>query len=152
MESLEIRVIPETASQIAAIEAGEVHMAPIPNQFLNDVLGNIDGRKERVGLGNSVFVAFGGNYWAEIARASGETVFPREGFKPDDEHPWIGDPSDDAHMERARKVRQALAMAIDRDLISEAIEQGLAPPHYTFIGFTEDEPQWMGQLAHTVRP
>ena len=143
VESLEVRVIPETASQIAALEAGEVHMAPIPNQFLNDVLGNIGGVKTRVGLGNSVFVAFGGNYWAEIARASGDTVFPREGFKPDDEHPWIGDPRDDARMESARKVRQALAMAIDRDLISEAIEQSLAPTHYTFIGFTEDEPQWM---------
>ncbi len=143
VESLEIRVIPETASQIAALEAGEVHMAPIPNQFLNDVLTNIDGTKKRVGLGSSVFVAFGGNYWAEIARATGETVFPREGFKPDEDHPWIGDPRDDASMERALKVRQALAMAIDRDLISEAIEQGLAPPHYTFIGFTEVEPQWM---------
>ena len=143
VESLEVRVIPETASQIAALEAGEVHMAPIPNQFLNDVLGNIGGVKTRVGLGNSVFVAFGGNYWAEVARASGDTVFPREGFKPDDEHPWIGDPRDDARMESARKVRQALAMAIDRDLISEAIEQSLAPTHYTFIGFTEDEPQWM---------
>lgn len=143
VESLEIRVIPETASQIAALEAGEVHIAPIPNQFLNDVLENIGGTKKRVGLGSSVFVAFGGNYWAETARATGETVFPREGFKPDDGHPWIGDPRDDTRMESALKVRQALAMAIDRDLISEAIEQGLAPPHYTFIGFTEDEPQWM---------
>ena len=142
VESLEVRVIPETASQIAALESGEVHMAPIPNQFLNSVLENIDGSKIRVGLGNSVFVAFGGNYWAETAKATGDTIFPREGFKPDEEHPWIGDPRDDAHMDRARKVRQALAMAIDRGLISEAIEQGLAPPHYTFIGFTEDEPQW----------
>ena len=142
VQSFEVRVIPETASQIAAFETGEVHMAPIPNQFLKEVLSDTGGSRQRVGLGNSVFVAFGGNYWAETARATGETVFPREGFKPDDAHPWIGDPRDDAHMERARKVRQAMAMGIDRDLISEAIEQGLAPPHYTFIGFTEDEPQW----------
>ena len=49
---------------------------------------------------------------------------------PDADHPWIGDPNDDARDESARKVRHALSMAIDRELINDTILAGFGGAIY----------------------
>ena len=45
-------------------------------------------------------------------------------------------------MERGNKFRRALSMAVDRVAINEVIGQGLYPPHFTFTGFTSNDPLW----------
>ena len=67
----------------------------------------------------------GGNYW--------ETVHPDSGAPltreiPD--RPWTANPADAAAMEKARKVRWALSMAIDREGIAEGLFKGLAEVNY----------------------
>ncbi len=88
-----------------------------------------------------VFV--GGNFWYQpgVHEFQGESVNTRPGFKPDDDHPWIGDPSDPARHERARKVRVAMSMALDREAITETILGGLAPVSY-IPGIPITVPEW----------
>jgi peptide/nickel transport system substrate-binding protein len=88
-------------------------------------------------------VFMGGNFWYDPAvhTFQGEAVNLRPGFKPDDAHPWIGDPTDPVRHERARKVRVAMSMAIDREAISETILGGLAPVSY-IPGIPTTAPDW----------
>ncbi|MDP2950478.1 MAG: ABC transporter substrate-binding protein, partial [Chloroflexota bacterium] len=56
------------------------------------------------------------------------------------DHPWIGDPKDPARMESARKVRWAMAMAIDRQKIIETVMGGNARLIYTHANILPDSP------------
>jgi ABC-type transport system substrate-binding protein len=99
-------------------------------------------------------VVFVGNYWADKKSDTGEVIDHTENYKTD--LPWVGNPfnpDDDNNpaalacsgvsypeilevgkgcgdMEQARLVRQALAMAIDRETLNEELIEGLGSPVY----------------------
>jgi ABC-type transport system substrate-binding protein len=116
--------IKEVSAMIAAFKAGDVHLAPIPLKFVNDPVKARNGQVKTISAEWGQSVTFGGNFWADKIPETGEAVPPRPGFKPDDVHPWLGDPKDPVSMERARKVRLALGLAIDRDKINRTILGG----------------------------
>ncbi len=143
IEAMRMVAIPEPATRVAAFVNGEVHISVMSAQFVLEATGQLDGsRVQPLGEGQTLHIYMGGNFWQTSDPVDPSTEFPREGWKPDADHPWISDPNDPASMERGNKFRRALSMAVDRAAINEVIGQGLYPPHYTFTGFTSNDPLW----------
>ena len=143
IEGMRMVSIPEQATRVAAFVNGEVHIAPMTAQFAIEATDQVDGsRIQPLGEGQTLHIYMGGNFWQSSDPVDPATEFPREGWTPDADHPWISDPNDPASMERGNKFRRALSMAVDRVAINEVIGKGLYPPHYTFTGFTSDDPLW----------
>ena len=140
--NIEIVEIPEVSSRVAAFKTGEIDITQLPNNFLRETVDSTGGILQMVGQPTSKHVSFAGNFWIKEDHNTGESIFPRPGLLPDDDHPWIGDPDNDASMERARQVRQALAMAIDRDLINEQVLDGFGASSYSWFGFTPEMAQF----------
>ena len=144
---MRIVAIPEVSSRVAAFKTGEVDIAPIPLRFLKDTISD-GGTVQTLNQGRGQNVAFGGNYWAKTwTDEPDEVIFPRPGLKADDDHPWIGHPDDPVSMERARKVRLALAMSINRELINDEILAGLGRASVTFTGILKTDSVWKDEWA-----
>ena len=142
-------LMPEPATQIAAFRVGEIHMAPMAPRFAVPALEAVeDSWAREVGAGNPQTVLFAGNFWSTTHPDTGETedthgpINAREGFLPDDDHPWIGDPSDEASMEEARKYRWALAMAVDREQLLRDAQGGFGWAAYTRIDVHPGNELW----------
>jgi ABC-type transport system substrate-binding protein len=122
----EILLVPEASIRVGMLESGQVEIA--------EVLAAKDIKRVRqAGFAvesiaeNCLTLMFGGNYWTQRTPDKGEPVVA-PGFNP--EIPWVGNPKDQSSMERARKVRWALAMTIDRQAIADTLFEGLAKPAY----------------------
>lgn len=126
---LRILEVPENATRVSMMRTGEADIAQIPVKDIADLLENHGASTLPHGgsLGHGIW--FAGNYYHSESPVSGEPV-SREGFTPDADHPWIGDPSDPTSLENARKFRRALAMAIDREAINQVMLGGLGEPNY----------------------
>ena len=155
-QRMEVVDIPEPQARLAAFRTGEADVIAVPNKDIAALKEQVPGSYEQAALGvNWVHqVFFTGNYWAESACESdlattwkGEAEFPRPGFLPDEEHPWIGDPSDPAQMEIALKVRQAMSMAIDRETLLATVFGGLGLATASYTGFLPEDPQWKDEWA-----
>ena len=130
-DGLRVRQVPEASTRVALIKTGEAGIIDsVPISFLADLKasGITPTNDHRGGRQQAIF--FGGNFWQKQYHDRSESVPPRPGFQPDDEHPWIGNPDDPVRDERARKVRKALSLAIDRELINEQILLGEGSPEY----------------------
>ena len=85
--------------------------------------------------GDSSYV-YSGNYWEDKLAIDGQPFTSEEPgdllFKPplDTSLPWIGDPADPATMESSQKVRTAMAMAIDREKLMNALTDGFGRVSY----------------------
>ena len=139
-DTLRIIEIREPSQAAAALSTGEVHLAQIPSSLVLNTENRSRGRRIQInaGLGGQA-IYFGGNFWTDRNHLTDEPIEPRPGFKPDDDHPWIGTGPDD---ENANMVRRALSMALNRDLINNSILTGLGKPIYTHGGFEQDTPYW----------
>ena len=141
--TLRAREVGEASTRVAQIKTGEVAIIDaVPISFLQDLTDSgIAPNNDHIG-GAQQFAGFGGNFWQSEYHDRDEAVPARPGFKPDDEHPWIGDPNDPERHERARKVREALALAIDRDLINEEVMLGVGRPEYVpyFVSVLPEHP------------
>ena len=126
IKELRVLDIPETSARTAMLETGSAQIAG--ELAFKDVIrlqkeGFILNRDN--GYAQEVAIFMAGNYWS--------TVHPQKGTKlerPRIDKPWIGFFDDADSMERARKVRWALAMTIDRENINEQILEGLGEPCY----------------------
>ena len=144
--------IPEPATRVAAFVNGEIHITNLSAQFVLQAVDGVDGaRYQPLGEGQTLHIYMGGNFWQTFDPITEEPI-AREGLIPDADHPWISDPNDPDSMERGKKFRRALSMAVDRDAINEVIGQGLYPPHYTFTGYTSNDPQWKPEWAVPFDP
>ncbi len=144
-----VREIQEPSVLIAAMRTGEVDIGKVPLKFINSTLRDIDGaRTQGLGVPNNQTFIFAGNYWSSTEPGSGATednhgpIGARTGFLPDSDHPWIGDPSDPASMERARKVREALSIVIDRATIVDKIQSGIGRPYYSNMNSHPGDDAW----------
>jgi len=151
IETFEVVEIPEPLAMQAAFLTGEVDIAPIPNSMIKDTFASLPGSTiERIGKLDNQTIHFTGNYWLKgplTHRSDSSAQFPREGYTPDADHPWIGDIDDPESMERALKVRTAMIMAVDRDSILRNIFDGFGVPEATWTGFMPDDPQWKPEWA-----
>ncbi len=147
--SFEVLLMPEPSTRVAAIKTGQINAARIPLKLIADTVDNTPGAKTQVvGPPINQVVMFAGNYWADVDRNDGTDIKgKRPGFKPDDDHPWIGDPDDAASMERANKVRRALRLGIDRQLIVDEIQSGIGSPLTNVINAFPGDPHWRPEFA-----
>ncbi|MCY4654480.1 MAG: ABC transporter substrate-binding protein [Dehalococcoidia bacterium] len=126
---LRVLEVPENATRVSMMRTGEADIAQIPVKDIADLLENYGASTLPHGGSTGHGVWFAGNYIHPESPVSGDPV-SREGFTPDADHPWIGDPSDPASLENARKFRTALSMAIDREAINDVMLGGLGEPNY----------------------
>ena len=124
-DELRVLEIPEEASRVAMVRTKEADISEVALKSVKGLVAEGFAANDKIGVNIRQSISFGGNFWQKTDGNSGENIFPRPGFKPDEDHPWIGDPRDPEQMERARKVRWGLAMAIDRETIAESVLDGL---------------------------
>jgi len=139
IEVLRFLEVPEVASRIAFLETGEADVADIPLRDFPDLLEEGFLPKD-VGHIRSVPMNFPGNLWETEHALTGEPVEIGQVYAKG-VFPWTARHDNAEEMERARKVRWGLAMAIDREAIAEALYAGMAYPNY--IGFfNARDPYW----------
>ena len=152
--SFEVLLMPEPATRIAALKTGQINVARVPLKLITGTVADIDGASSKsVGPAINQVVMFAGNYWAKIDRNDGSDIEgKRPGFKPDSDHPWIGDPNSASSMDNANLVRSALRMGIDRDLIVEEVQSGIGRPLTNVINAFPGDPHWRDEFAVTYDP
>jgi ABC-type transport system substrate-binding protein len=149
--------MPEAATKEAALLTGEVDFAQIAAKRLPDIIPASGGTALPMGMPWPQTIYMSGNYWSKWCPDCPEgeqdlMAMPRVGFKPDAEHPWIGDPFAPgcdydnisslqvppskpvcSEMENARLVRWAMSMAVDRQAILDNLLGGYGVVSYTHL-------------------
>ena len=145
-KTFEVVEISEPLAKQAAFLTGEVDILQMDNSLIKDTFAKLPGSTtERIGEVDTQMIHFTGNYWLKGPlphRTDPDAAFPRDGYTPDDEHPWIGDIDDPASMERALKIRVAMSMAIDQETILKEVFDGFGIPYATQQGFKPGDPGW----------
>ena len=132
--------IPEPDTKIALLRTGEVDMAEIPLSRVGELKAQGFEVLAAGGRADEIGIMFGGNLWETHHAVSGEPL-ERGPLAAARALPWLGHPDDEADMEQARIVRHALAMAIDRELMNEQLNNGLGWPTYITM-FSPTAPEW----------
>ena len=150
-KTFEVVEISEPLAKQAAFLTGEVDILQMDNSLIKDTFAKLPGSTiEVIGEVDTQMIHFTGNYWLKGPlphRTDPDAVFPRDGYTLDDEHPWIGNIDDPDHMERARKVRIAMSMAVDQETILAEVFDGFGIPHATHLGFQPGDPGWNDDWA-----
>ncbi len=109
-KELVIRRIPEPATRLAGLRAGEIDIAQVFGDFLEQA--------QKVGLRihESPNAA---QYWVIL---TGQTTPDREDYCPP--CPWVGDQKDPKSWENGRKVRLALNLAVNKKAIMSGLWKG----------------------------
>lgn len=109
-KELVIRLIPEQAAAMSAFRAGEVDIVPVTGDFL----------KQAKQEGYRIHQFAGGlQYWIVLP---GQTTPEKQDYCPT--CPWVGDPKDPASQEKAKKVRLALSLAVNKKAIVDHLWHG----------------------------
>ena len=134
--------MPEAASREAALRAGEIDIGELSPQVINQVVNDIGGRVQEIGIARPQGFQMAGNYWSTNCADCEGGQMPRPGWEEGIENgfPWIGDPGDATSMENARKVRWAMAMAVNRESIIENVLDGLGRVIYAWQNILPDDP------------
>ena len=139
-----VRIVhmPEAASREAALRTGEIDIGALSPQIINNVVDAIGGSVQEIGIPSPSGFQMAGNYWSTDCSDCEGGQMPRPGWEEglDKGYPWIGDPSDATSMENARKVRWAMAMAIDRESLIENVLEGLGRVIYAWQNILPDDP------------
>ncbi len=110
---LTILKVPEDSTRVAMVRAGAVDIITI----------GIDNFKELKAAKVKVFEVAD---FATVGVTLGGQWRTKATFDP--KVPWVGDPKDPASMERAKKVRLAFNLAVDKPAVINAALGGLAEP------------------------
>jgi ABC-type transport system substrate-binding protein len=135
---------PEALTRVAMLKTGEADISDVPLREVPALQEQGYIPHDGLQLSAGQAIQFAGNYWLDH---NAETLEPHPipGWKPDADHPWIGDPNDPVRHESARKVRLAMSIAIDRALINETILDGLGDVCHivsALNGHPEYKPKW----------
>ena len=89
---LKLRQASESATRTALLQTGEADISMVSIQDVANL--QEEGFKFHDGLNQILgqFIYFAGNYWSYKDVQTDEPVPLRDGFTPDKDHPWIGDP------------------------------------------------------------
>ncbi len=134
--------MPEAASREAALRAGEIDIGELSPQVINQVVSEIGGSVQEIGIARPQGFQMAGNYWSTNCSDCEGGVMPRPGWDEgiSEGFPWIGDPNDPQSMENARKVRWAMAMAVNRESIIDNVLDGLGRVIYAWQNILPDDP------------
>ncbi len=134
--------MPEEATRQAALRAGEIDIGELSPQVINEVVNAIGGSIQEIGIARPQGFQMAGNYWSTNCSDCEGGQMPRPGWEEglEEGFPWIGDPSDPTSMENARKVRWAMAMAVDRESIIANVLNGLGRVIYAWQNILPDDP------------
>ena len=137
----EIKVfnVPEAATRMAILLSGESQIVTgLPARDMADLEAQGFKVERGNGRGDQQSIVFSGNYWEKTHPITGVRL-----DRPQEDRPWIGIFDDPESLERARKVRWALAVAIDRQAINEDILAGMG--EVCFLNQTSvRQPGWQG--------
>lgn len=109
-KELVIRRIPEAATRLSGLRAGEIDIGQVFGDFLDQA--------RRAGL-KIHETPNAGSYWVVL---EGQTTPDREDYCPT--CPWTGDARDPKSVDNARKVRLALNLAVNKKAIINALWKG----------------------------
>lgn len=109
-KELLIRRLPEPATRLSGIRAGEIDIG----QVFGDYLGQ--ARKANLRIHEAPNAAL---YWVVLA---GQTTPDRPDYCP--QCPWVGDANDPQSLDKARKVRLALNLAVNKQAIIDGLWKG----------------------------
>ena len=145
VQTIHLVALPEAATRLASLLTGEVDVA---KPEFKDLKRLVDAgfRTVSAGGGRKAGIFWGGNYWETHDPRTGEPLGPI-GLSYDPGVPWAVvvpavDPMDvDKRMEKARMVRWAMSLAIDRALVNEALMDSLAWPEYMWSA-SVIQPEW----------
>ncbi|HWM06465.1 MAG TPA: ABC transporter substrate-binding protein [Actinophytocola sp.] len=108
-DQLVLKEVPDSAARLTQLQSGAVDMALLDSNLVGEATAAGLEIRKIPDVGN-VFVILGGSYWGTDAL--------------DRDAPWI---QADAP-EKGKAIREALSLAIDRDLIAESVLKGTAEP------------------------
>ena len=114
-DSIEIKIIEEASTRLAAMLAREAHLATLDRALVGQALDSGLDIAESQAVAVNSMMAFGGVYYAT---KEGPTFDPYSSAAYDPTVPWA------APGETGKLVRQAMNKAIDRDAIRENIFDG----------------------------
>ena len=145
VQTIHLVALPEAATRLASLLTGEVDVA---KPEFKDLKRLVDAgfRTVSAGGGRKAGIFWGGNYWETHDPRTGEMLGPI-GLSYDPNVPWavvvpVADPMTvDERMEKARMVRWAMSLAIDRALVNEALMDSLAWPEYMWSA-SVIQPEW----------
>ncbi|MEX0762959.1 MAG: ABC transporter substrate-binding protein [Dehalococcoidia bacterium] len=155
MEFINIREVGEASTRRAMLETGQADAGIVPLREMQDLLEIGFGQSD-AGKSSMKAIWYAGQYWEEYdynclngresincddiqPGESREVALDRPGYDPS--LPWIGEYGNDESMEQARLVRQAMSMAVDRDLINEFLLDGLGRELHSGA-FPMTDPHW----------
>ena len=140
--------VAEENTQIALMETGEIDAAPIT---IKNVPRMLEGgfQIQDNGLANLKTVVFAGNLW-ETNHILFDTPLDTAAVYMRDV-PWVGNPNDPADLAEAKLVRNALARAVDRDLMNEVLMNGIGFPNY-LNQFSSQNPNWQDKWNYPYDP
>ncbi len=130
-KELIIRQVPEESTRVAMVLRGEADLVQV----------SVSSAKRLKDGGASLFTDPSSH--SIFMSLQGQYLPTREHFDP--KVPWAADPADKAAWERARKVREAMNIAVDRKTIVETTLAGLGTPakyFYVVPGSAFDDPSW----------
>jgi peptide/nickel transport system substrate-binding protein len=126
-----IRRIPDAATRMAGLRAGEIDIGQVFGDYLDQA------RKAGLKIHETPNAA---QYWVVL---QGQTTPDREDYCPT--CPWVGDPKDPKSLDNAKKVRQALSLAVNKKAIVSTLWKGTgseAPFSYFYLplhkGYSKD--------------
>ena len=145
VQTIHLVALPEAATRLASLVTGEVDVA---KPEFKDLKRLVDAgfRTVSAGGGRKAGIFWGGNYWETHDPRTGDPLGPI-GLSYDPGVPWAVvvpavDPMDvEKRMEKARMVRWAMSLAIDRALVNEALMDSLAWPEYMWSA-SVIQPEW----------
>ena len=142
-EAVRIIEVPEQSTRIALMKGGQADVTDVGMSLLDQIVNEPGIRlvEGRFPLKRGGIFYMGGN-WQIQTLMSGDPNTPAHV-----ENPWVGDPNDEADLERARNVRRALSFAIDREALNEHIlfGQGCLGWVYTIDSCN---PNWQDRWGH----
>ncbi len=134
----------EPATREAALRAGEIDIGSLSPQLITATIEAIGGYVQEIGIPRPQGFQMAGNYWSTACFDCEGGQMPRPGYDEaiadPDKFPWVGELGNPESMENARKVRHAMAMAIDRDSLIENILQGFGRKIYAWQNILPDDP------------
>ena len=109
-KELVIRRMPEPATRLAGLRAGEIDIGQVFGDYLDQA------RRAGLRIQEAPQAAC---YWVIL---SGQTTPDRDDYCPT--CPWAGDPNDKKSLENARKVRVAMNLGVNKKAIVSALWKG----------------------------
>jgi len=132
-ESIKLLEVEEPATRIAMFLAGDVDGTEVAINLVDQVadVAGVQYWEASMASGAGATIRMGGNWQLrELSEYHPNAGEPSPSTYRDD-LPWVGVIDDPVDMENARLIRKAMSMAIDRDLLNDAIFGGLGCIGYT---------------------